>query len=113
MPRGRKSIGAAPMTAAERQSLERERNRRARLAVTALGNFAFNAVDWGERRELNYTEIMNALFLLSKWATDGDQAIEEWRLTVPPERYPYVEMVFDRFGIPISLDRAPSGVRSA
>jgi hypothetical protein len=72
------------MTAAERQKLERERNRRAREVVDALSGFSGS--DWAERRELDRFEILNAIFLVSKWAREGAAAEEEWRITPPYER---------------------------
>jgi hypothetical protein len=41
-------MAKTPMTAAERQELERARNRRARQAVLGLKDFAINAVGLGE-----------------------------------------------------------------
>lgn len=95
--RGRKPLHDTPMTAAERQRLERERNRRARETVLALSNFP--GVDWEQRRELTPLEILNAIFLLSKWAMEGPEAVDEWRLTLTPHSRAYVANVFERMNI--------------
>jgi len=99
--RGRKPLGLAPMTAAERQQLERERNRRAREIVIGLSSFALNANDREELRELSRIEILNTLYLVSKWGIDGRAAEDEWRLTLLPNRRAYVSKVFERFNIQI------------
>jgi hypothetical protein len=95
------------MTAAERQHLERERNRRAREAVVALSSF--QGVDWVEQRELTRLEILNAIFLLSKWAMEGRAAVDEWRLTLPPDRRAYVANVFERMNIQLPFCSACGG----
>jgi hypothetical protein len=87
------------MTSSERQRVERERNRRARESVAAISTLAFNAYHWEEKRELTYTEITNALYLLGKWAEEGDRAVNEWRLTLPPDRRAFVASAFDRMNI--------------
>lgn len=97
--RGRKALRGTPMTAADRQKLERERNRRARETVNALVNF--QGVDWEQQRELTRIEILNSIHLLSKWATEGQAAIDWWRLTFPPDRLAYVADVFERMQIQI------------
>jgi hypothetical protein len=89
------------MTAAERQRLERERNRRAREIVIGLSTFALNACDWEELRDLSRIEILNTLYLVSKWGTDGQDAEHEWRLTLSPDRRAYVSKVFERLNIQI------------
>ena len=93
--RGRKVRGAVPMTASERQHLERERNRRAREAVTALLSFATNARDWEEQRFLSTVEILNTIYLLSRWAIEGPTVLDEWRLTYPPDARARVAKIFD------------------
>ncbi len=97
----RSRSGAAAMTAAERQQLERERNRRAREAVIGLSVFAVNAIDWEQQRELSRQEILNTVFLLSKWAIDGPVVVDEWRLTLSTDRRAYVTKVFERLNIQI------------
>ena len=97
--RGRKPLGIVPLTAAERQQVERQRNRRAREAVVGLASFAVNANEWEEQRELSRDEILNTLFLLSKWAIEGHVAEDEWRLTLSPDRRAYVSKTFERLNL--------------
>ena len=73
-----------PKTAAERQRLERERNRRAREAVIGLSNFAQNGAHWEEMRLLEPHEILGTVLLVTKWAMYGDDIINEWELTLDP-----------------------------
>jgi hypothetical protein len=80
--RARKS----PKTAAERQRLERERNKRAREAISGLSNFAHNGAHWEEMRLLEPHEILGTLLLVTKWAMHGDDVISEWRLTLAPDQ---------------------------
>lgn len=100
------SIGAAPMTAAERQRLERERNRRARQAVLGLESFALNAVDWEKQRLLSKQEILNAMYLLTKWAIGGPAFIGETRLRLPLDRRAYTARELDRFNIDLPFCRS-------
>src|ERR1700681_3274879 len=74
----------APKTAAERQRLERERNKRARDAILGLSNFALNTAHWEEMRLLEPHEILGTLLLVTRWAIHGDEIIDEWRLTLAP-----------------------------
>lgn len=99
--RGRKPLGRVPMTAAERQQIERERNRRAREVVIGLSSFALNANDWEEFRELSRIEILNTLYLVAKWGIDGSKAEDEWRLTLSPNRRAYIARILDRLNIRI------------
>jgi hypothetical protein len=94
--RGRKPRGVPPMTASERQHLERERNRRAREAVNALSSFATNAWDWEEQRPLSEVEILNTIYLLSRWAIEGTTVVDWWRLTYSPDARARVAKIFDR-----------------
>jgi NADH pyrophosphatase NudC (nudix superfamily) len=77
-------IRTAPKTAAERQRLERERNKRAREALTGLSHFANNGAHWEELRLLEPYEILGTVLLVTKWAIHGDDIINEWRLTLAP-----------------------------
>jgi hypothetical protein len=96
---------AAPMTAAERQKLERERNNRARQVVIVLGDFATNAIDWENQRQLTKQEILAGLYMLAKWGRDGQVFIDETRLTLPPDRRAFTAKVFDRFNIDMPFCR--------
>jgi len=102
----RPSIGAAAMTVAERQKLERERNRRARQAVLGLESFALNAVDWEKQRFLSREEILGSVYMLTKWAINGPAFIDETRLTLSPDRRAFTANVFDRFNIDLPFCRA-------
>lgn len=84
--RGRKALGSAPMTAAERQRLERERNKRARDALIGLSDFAQNGAHWEELRLLKPHEILGTVLLVTKWAFHGDDIVNEWRLTLAPSQ---------------------------
>lgn len=97
--RGRRPLGIAPMTVAERQRLERERNRRAREAVIGMECLALNPVHVDRQEFLSREEILNAIFLLSKWAVEGPAVVDEWRLTLPPHSRSYVAKIFDRMNI--------------
>jgi len=77
-------IRTAPKTVAERQRLERERNKRAREAILGLSNFALNGAHWEEMRLLEPHEILGTLLLVTKWAIHGDNVVDEWRLTLAP-----------------------------
>jgi hypothetical protein len=70
--------------AAERQRLERERNRRAKDALIGLSDFAQNGAHWGELKLLEPHEILGTVLLVTKWAIHGDNIINEWRLTLAP-----------------------------
>jgi hypothetical protein len=74
----------APKTAAERQRLERERNKRARDALIGLSGFAQNGAHWEELRLFEPHEIFGTVLLVTKWAIHGDDIINEWRLTLSP-----------------------------
>ncbi|MGB7046302.1 MAG: hypothetical protein WBD65_15810, partial [Methylocella sp.] len=56
---------------------------------------------WEQQRELSRQEILNAVFLLSKWAIDGPVVVDEWRLTLSTDRRAYVTKVFERLNIQI------------
>jgi hypothetical protein len=71
-------------TAAERQRLERERNKRAKDALIGLSDFAQNGAHWEEPRLLEPHEIRGTVLLVTKWAFHGDNIINEWRLTLAP-----------------------------
>jgi hypothetical protein len=79
-----RQIRTAPKTAAERQRLERERNKRAREAISGLSSFALNSPHWEEMRLLEPHEILGTLLLVTKWAIYGNDIIDEWRLTLAP-----------------------------
>ena len=97
--RGRRPRGIAPMTVAERQRLERERNRRAREAVMAMECLALSPVHADRQESLSFTEILNAIFLLSKWAKEGQAVVDAWRATLSPDRRAYVAKIFDGMNI--------------
>lgn len=94
-----------PMTAAERQRLERERNNRAREVVIGLGDFAIHAVDGENHRFLERDEILAALYMLAKWGKEGQAFIDETRLLSPPDRRAFTANVFDRFNINLPFCR--------
>jgi amidase len=71
-------------TAAERQRLERERNKRAKDALIGLSDFAQNGAHWEEPRLLEPHEIRGTVLLVTKCAFHGDNIINEWRLTLAP-----------------------------
>jgi hypothetical protein len=77
-------VRTTPKTAAERQRLERERNKRAKEAIIGLSNFASNPGHWEELRMLEPHEILGTVFLVTKWAIHGDEILDEWRLTLAP-----------------------------
>ncbi len=77
-------VRATPKTAAERQRLERERNRRAKEAIIGLESFALNGAHWEELRSLAPHEILGTVLLVTKWAMRGDDIVDEWRLTLAP-----------------------------
>jgi hypothetical protein len=79
-----RKIRTAPKTAAERQRLERERNKRARAALIGLSDFAENGAHWEELRLLEPHEILGTVLLVTKWAIRGDDIVNEWRLTLAP-----------------------------
>lgn len=89
----------APMTVAERQRLERERNNRAREVVIGLGDFAMNAADWDKQ------QILGALYMVGKWGRDGQAFIDDTRLLLPPDRRAFTATVFDRFNIDMPFCR--------
>lgn len=77
-------VRVTPKTAAERQRLERERNKRAKGAIIGLESFALNGAHWEELRLLAPHEILGAVLLVTKWAMRGDDIVDEWRLTLAP-----------------------------
>jgi hypothetical protein len=93
-------------TASERQQLERERNKRARQAVLGLETFALYAVDRERQRFLSKQEILNATYLLAKWAIEGPAFIDETRLGLPPDRRAYTAKELDRFNIDLPFCRS-------
>jgi hypothetical protein len=95
----------APMTAAQRQKLERERNNRARQVVIGLESFAVNAVDREKQRQLSAQEILGGIYMLAKWGREGQAFIDETRLTFSPDRRAFTANVFDRFNIDMPFCR--------
>ena len=95
----------APMTAAERQKLERERNNRARQVVIGIESFAMNAVDWENQKQLTQQEILGSLYMLAKWGRDGQSFVDETRLLFAPDRRAFTAKVFDRFNIDMPFCR--------
>ena len=77
-------VRTAPKTAAERQRLERERNKRAKEAIIGLESFALNGAHWDELKLLASHEILGTVLLVTKWAMHGDAIVDEWRLTLAP-----------------------------
>lgn len=73
-------VRTSPKTAAERQRLERERNKRAKDAIIGLSAFAQN----GAHCFLKPHEILSTVLCVTKWAIDGDDIVDEWRLTLAP-----------------------------
>ena len=59
------------MTASERQKLERERNNRARAAVTSLSNYIGSTQAEIDSAYDSAQEMKNKLFILAKWAAEG------------------------------------------
>jgi hypothetical protein len=102
----RPSIRDVAMTAAERQQLERERNRRARQALLGLQSFSLNAVDWEQKRMLSQQEILGSLYMLTRWAVEGPAFVSETRLTLPPDRRAFTANAFDRFNIDLPFCRS-------
>ena len=81
------AVRRPPKTAAERQRLERERNKRAREAIIGLESFALNGVHWEESRLLEPHEILGTVLLVTRWAMNGESVVDEWRLTLSaPQR---------------------------
>lgn len=94
-----RQIRIAPKTAAERQRLERERNKRAREAILGLSSFALNSAHWEEMRLLEPHEILGTVLLVTKWAIHGDDIIDEWRLTLAPAQLARTARILEQANI--------------
>jgi hypothetical protein len=95
-----------PMTANERQELERARNRRAREAVLGLKDFSTNALDWEKQQELSRQDILSAIYNLARWAIEGQAFIDDARLISPPGQRALTATMFDRFNIDLPFCRS-------
>lgn len=93
-------------TAAQRQELERERNRRARQLVVGLKAFACNAVDQERLSLLSRQDVLNAVYNAAKWAAEGQAFVDEARLISPPAIRAVTATRLDLFNIDLPFCRS-------